>query len=127
MVESMGAITPSFAKLLVNRNRWIDGPRPSIQPPLQIMYLGKAVLLEKHRHLLAAAAMMADRDHLAGVVELADARRHFPHRDVRRAFDARPFPVPRLAQVEQQRLFPAAIGKPGREFRRGDLPDQVRT
>ena len=56
--------------------------------------------------------MMADRDHLAGVVELAQARRHFPHRDMRRAFDARLFPFPRLAHVEQQRLLATRVGEP---------------
>ena len=85
------------------------------------MYFGEAILLEKHRDLLAAPAVMADRDHFACIVELADTRRNLAHRDMRSAFDARGLPFPGLAHVEQQRLVPAAIGKPAGELRRGDL------
>jgi len=74
------------------------------------MDFGKAVLLEKHRHLLAAPAMMADRHDFAPLVQLSHTRRYFAHGDMRRAFDARGLPFPRLAHVEQLRLFPAAIG-----------------
>src|SRR5688572_515307 len=85
------------------------------------MNFGKAVFLEKHGHLLAAAAVMADRDHLASGVELAEPPRNLPHGNVARAFEARGLPFPRLAHVEQLRLFTARVGEPGRELPRSDL------
>src|SRR5687768_7948860 len=85
------------------------------------MDFGKAVFLEEHRHLLAAAAVVADRDHGRVGIELTDARRHLAHRNVLRALDARLLPFPRLAHVEQHGLRAPCIGEPGGELGCGDL------
>src|SRR5688572_17002744 len=77
------------------------------------MNFGKAVLLEEHCDLLAASAVMADRDELLVRIELAEPRRHLAHRDVLRALDARGLPFPGLAHVEQQRFLPARVREPG--------------
>ena len=39
------------------------------------MHSGKSVLLEEHRHLLAARAVVADGDHLLPGLDLGEARR----------------------------------------------------
>src|SRR5258708_40224396 len=81
----------------------------------------KATFFEKHRHLHAAAAVVADRDYFPVRIELAKARRYLAHRHELRALDAGLLILPRLAHVEQQRLGAPPVGEPGGQLRGRDL------
>src|SRR5918999_2605565 len=113
-------------KNLVKRNSRVNGSRPGIHAPRQVMNFGKAVLLEEHCDLLAASAVMADRNHLLVRIELAEARRDLPHRDVLRPFNARGLPFPGLAHVEEHGLLAALVREPGGKLSRRDLIHQKR-
>src|SRR5678815_1470413 len=88
------------------------------------MYFLEAALLQEQRHLLAAPAVMADRDHFGLRIELAHARRDLAHRHEVRALDARLLVFPGLAHVQQHGLAAPGVGQPGRELGRCDLLHQ---
>src|SRR5688500_7214984 len=85
------------------------------------MHSCKSVLLEKYRHLQAAAAVVADRHHVPVPLELFDPAGHLAHRDVLRASDARGLPFPSLADVQQHGLLALRIGEPRGELGRADV------
>src|SRR5512145_572371 len=85
------------------------------------MHSCEAVFLEKHRHLQAAAAVVADRHHVPVSLELFDPAGHLAHRDVLRACDARGLPFPSLADVQQHGLLAPRIGEPRGELGRADV------
>src|SRR5688500_420459 len=114
------------ARLLVSRDRWVDCARPRIDAPLEIVHALEPLLFEEQRHLHAAPAVMADRDHLACRVDLGDARRHLAHRKELRACNARPLVLPRLAHIEQHGLLAARVVQPLPQLGRHDLAHQKR-
>src|SRR5687767_9981198 len=81
----------------------------------------ETVLLEEHRYLQAAAAVVADRHHILVALELVDPAGHLAHRDVLCAFDTCGVPLPLLAHVEEDRVLSARVGEPRRELRRADV------
>src|SRR4051794_41834422 len=84
------------------------------------------VLLEEHRNLEAAAAMVTDGDDRPRRVYFVETSRNVPHWHELGAGDARLFEFPRLAYVEQQRLLAPRVGEPAGELGRRDLLHQKR-
>ena len=85
------------------------------------MYFFETCLFQEDRHLLAAAAVVTDRDDIPFRIELLMAGRDFAHRDEMRARDARSFELPGLAHVEQQRFLAPSVGEACSQILRADL------
>src|SRR5688572_22325855 len=111
---------------LIDRHARVDGSRPGINAPHQVVHILVSVLLEKEAHLHAARAMVADRHDRRLRIELAGARGHLAHRHVHRVRDRADLHFPGLAHVEQDRALAPCIVEPDLELRRRKLLHQKR-
>src|SRR5258705_3537594 len=89
------------ARISVPRDRCVDLARPRVDAALQVPDPGETVRLEELERPHAAAAVMAEQDHRAVRVELADPVREHPQRDQHRPFDVRDLLLVALAHVDQ--------------------------
>lgn len=103
--------------LSIRCHREVNLPRPGVDAAREVVHVAIALPAQKHRHVGAATAVVADaHDRLLGR-KFWVARWHLAHRHQFRPLDLTDLYFPGLAHVEQHGPGTLRIRQPVRQFR----------